>query len=83
MKERVIAQSEKYLKYDDEVLKNLNQTFKNFDFDTDAEINLGVLCLGRQAPGGNNIVDGLLRYQKLRKNVKLYGFINGMKGLMD
>jgi 6-phosphofructokinase len=29
------------------------------------------------------VIDGLLRYQATRKNVKLIGFINGLKGLMN
>lgn len=29
------------------------------------------------------MIDGLLRYQASRKNVKLIGFINGLKGLMN
>jgi 6-phosphofructokinase len=29
------------------------------------------------------VIDGLLRFQASRKNVKLIGFINGLKGLMD
>jgi len=38
--------------------------------------------MGRQAPGGNNIIDGLLRFQAQRENVTLYGFINGVEGLL-
>ena len=29
------------------------------------------------------MIDGLLRFQASRKNVKLIGFINGLKGLMN
>lgn len=39
--------------------------------------------MGRQAPGGNNVVDGLLRYQAQRSNVELIGFINGADGLVN
>ena len=39
--------------------------------------------MGRQAPGGNNVVDGLLRYQAQRSNVELIGFINGTDGLVN
>jgi len=39
--------------------------------------------MGRQAPGGNNVVDGLLRYQAQRSNVELIGFINGADGLVS
>ena len=45
-------------------------------------MKIGVIYLGRQAPGGNNVVDGLLRYQKSRKDVELYGMVNGLSGLM-
>jgi len=38
--------------------------------------------LGRQAPGANNIVDGLIRYDEKRGNVELIGFINGVEGLV-
>ena len=37
---------------------------------------------GRQAPGANNVIDGLLRWQAQRKNVQLVGFLNGVAGLM-
>jgi diphosphate--fructose-6-phosphate 1-phosphotransferase len=39
--------------------------------------------MGRQAPGANNIVDGLLRYQASRSDVELIGFINGVSGIMS
>ena len=39
--------------------------------------------MGRQAPGGNNVIDGLLRYKAQRQNVGLYGFINGVAGLLN
>lgn len=35
------------------------------------------------APGGNNVIDGLVRYQKTRKYVQLIGFIHGLNGLMN
>lgn len=44
---------------------------------------IGVVYMGKQAPGGNNIIDGLLRYQAQRGNVELLGFINGVQGLMN
>ncbi len=46
-------------------------------------LKIGVIYLGQQSPGGNNVIDGLLRFQASRKNVKLIGFINGLKGLMN
>lgn len=46
-------------------------------------VRIGVIYLGRHSPGGNNVVDGLLRYQKLRGNVDLIGFVHGLNGLMN
>lgn len=40
------------------------------------------MYLGRQAPGANNVVDGLIRFKEQQSNVDLYGFINGVDGLM-
>ena len=37
--------------------------------------------MGNAAPGGNNIVDGLLKYQYHRKNTVLVGYHNGMEGV--
>ena len=39
--------------------------------------------MGKQAPGGNNVVDGLLRYQAQRSDVELIGFMNGVTGLLS
>ena len=39
--------------------------------------------LGAPAPGGNNIFDGLLKYQALRKGTTLVGYWNGVSGLRD
>ena len=50
--------------------------------DRNAPQKIGLIYMGRQAPGGNNVVDGLLRYQEQRKNVELIGFINGVDGLL-
>jgi len=38
--------------------------------------------MGRQAPGANNVVDGLIRFAEKRGNVELIGFINGVEGLI-
>lgn len=37
-----------------------------------------VLLLGNAAPGGNNIIDGLLKYQQHKKNTALVGYVNGV-----
>ena len=42
-----------------------------------------ILNLGNAAPGANNIVDGLLKFQALRKNVTLIGAINGIEGFIN
>ena len=39
--------------------------------------------MGKQSPGGQNVIDGLLRFQAQRKNVELIGFINGVTGLLS
>jgi len=39
--------------------------------------------MGRQAPGGNNVIDGLIRYQSQRQNVGIFGFVNGVDGLLN
>jgi len=48
-------------------------------------LRIGVIYCGRQSPGGNNIIDGLLLFkdQMMRKgiNVTVVGFIFGSKGL--
>ncbi len=58
----------------------MNQEFQNFE--PTKRQKIGVIYLGRHSPGGNNVVDGLLRYQKARGNVELVGFVNGLNGLM-
>ena len=70
-----------------------NKTFKSEDaelfkfnqellqVDSSEKLRIGLIYLGRQAPGANNVVDGLLRFQAQRKNVELIGFINGVEGL--
>ena len=36
---------------------------------------------GKQAPGSNNVVDGLLRFQKKNPETEVFGFIGGTTGL--
>ena len=72
-----------HMHFDDPVLEQLNQDFQSYVPDQSQELRIGVIFLGQQSPGGNNVIDGLLRFQKARKNVKLFGFINGLAGLMD
>jgi 6-phosphofructokinase len=44
-------------------------------------LNIGIVFNGRQAPGGNNVVDGLLKFCS-HSNSKLIGFIGGTLGLL-
>ena len=46
----------------DVALKGLNDRFKNVGSKTFGG-KIGVLMLGNAAPGGNNIIDGLLKFQ--------------------
>jgi len=46
-------------------------------------MRIGVVFVGRQAPGGQNVIDGLLSYQNQRQHVKLIGCINGVDGLLN
>ena len=49
-----------------------------------AEMNVGVILSGGQAPGGHNVISGLFDgIKKLNANNKLYGFILGPGGLVD
>lgn len=44
-------------------------------------MKIGVVYNGRQAPGGNNIIDGLLRFAEANQG-EIYGFIGGTQGLL-
>jgi len=50
--------------------------------DVEKRQRIGVCFMGKQTPGGQNVIDGLIRFQNQRKNVELIGFINGVKGLL-
>lgn len=41
-----------------------------------------MLFLGSAAPGGNNIIDGLLKFQSQRKGIELVGYLNGIDGVI-
>lgn len=45
-------------------------------------MRIGLCFNGRQAPGGNNIVDGLHKFCEASKST-LYGFIGGTQGLFS
>lgn len=65
---------------EDSNLSQFNEHLLNIDQSVNQKI--GLCFMGRQAPGANNIVDGLLRYQASRTGVELIGFINGVSGIM-
>jgi len=41
-----------------------------------------VLFCGNASPGGNNIIDGLLKFQQQRKGLEIYGYMDGADGVM-
>jgi len=53
------------------------------NIDHDSAMKIGLVYMGRQAPGVNNVVDGLLRFKAQQKReIQLLGFINGVDGLL-
>lgn len=51
--------------------------------DRNENLKIGLVFMGKQSPGGQNVVDGLLRYQEKRGNVELVGFKDGVRGLFE
>ena len=49
------------------------------------ELRIGIVYSGEQAPGGNNVVNGLLEFQRICKNLKvtLLGFLGGNLGMFE
>lgn len=49
-----------------------------------AEVNVGIILSGGQAPGGHNVICGIFdAVKKLNPNNKVYGFLMGPGGLVD
>ena len=42
-----------------------------------------VLFCGNAAPGGNNIIDGLLKFQQQRKGLDIFGYMDGADGITN
>lgn len=63
----------------DDVMNQLNE--KLLATDKTAKQKIGLVYLGRQAAGANNVVDGLLRFAAGRGNTEIIGFMNGVEGL--
>ena len=46
-------------------------------------LNVGVVNMGRPAPGVNNVVDGLLTFSENHNFMRLFGFKGGAEGLLS
>lgn len=58
--------------------------FVSGDKANEAEMNVGVILSGGQAPGGHNVISGLFdAVKKLNPNNRLFGFLMGPGGLVD
>ena len=58
--------------------------FEPADSANNANMNVGVILSGGQAPGGHNVISGLFdEIKKLNPENKLYGFLMGPGGLVD
>jgi hypothetical protein len=68
-------------KYEEKSVQDLNNFFDQPE-DRSRMNKYAVLLLGNAAPGGNNIIDGLLKYQMFKKNTALVGYVNGVTGLI-
>lgn len=65
----------------DPTMQSLNENFSKIHHNKHSENKILVLQLGNSAPGMNNIIDGLLKFQHIRRNTTLLGFVNGTDGL--
>lgn len=61
--------------------KYMDEYFDNIDKSSLKPTSYAVLYLGHCAPGGNNIIDGLLKYKQFKRNTTLLGFVNGTEGV--
>lgn len=50
-----------HLHFEDPVLEKLNKEFQTIS-PVKETLRIGVIYLGQQSPGGNNVIDGLLRF---------------------
>ena len=64
----------------DKTLEKMNEDF-SVDIPKNKAGKIAVLLLGNAAPGGNNIIDGLLKFQLKRKAVQIVGYLNGVIGM--
>ena len=68
--------------WESHLVKDLNEDFAKAK-NPSVEQKFAVLLLGNSAPGGNNIIDGLLKFQHMRKNTVLVGFVKGVEGVVE
>lgn len=68
--------------YVDKSVEKLNLEFRQIK-KGQKNLKVGVLMLGNAAPGMNNVIDGLLKFQQVRGNLTVVGFMNGLKGLKE
>ena len=66
----------------DESVEEMNKYFQNLKPGS-SQNKIGIVIVGNPAPGMNNIIDGLLKFQSIRKNTTLIGFVNGLEGLLN
>jgi len=72
---------------EDYEIGRLNENEKVLKFKVQDEIKIGIVFCGRQAPGGNNVINGLLEFKKTMEShnqkVKLIGFLYGTLGMFE
>jgi len=79
IQDKIVADPGSY-RFMDKTIEDLNHEFA-VDIPKSKGGKFAVLLLGNAAPGGNNIIDGLLKFQQQRKSVQLVGYINGVIGM--
>lgn len=81
IQDRLVADPGSY-RFQDPTLEKMNAAFTDVIPRTQGG-KLALLNLGNAAPGQNNIVDGLLKFQLRRKAVQLVGYLNGLDGVLN
>ena len=79
IQDKIVADPGSY-RFMDKTLEKMNEDF-SVDIPKNKAGKIAVLLLGNAAPGGNNIIDGLLKFQLKRKAVQIVGFLNGVIGM--
>jgi hypothetical protein len=79
VQDKIVADPGSY-RFMDKTLEKMNIDFSD-SIPKQKGGKFAVLLLGNAAPGGNNVIDGLLKFQLKRKAVQLVGYINGVVGM--